>query len=53
MENKGFGVPLRKWLRTVLKDEIVRYADVTSLKRQDIFESETVKELIAHQTRLD
>ena len=48
MENKGFGVSLRKWLRTVLKDEKERYTDVIILKRQDIFESETVKELIAH-----
>lgn len=50
---KGFGVPLRKWLRTVLKDEIARYADVTILKRQDIFEPEAVKELIAHQDKSD
>lgn len=50
---KGFGVPLRKWLRTVLRDEILHYADTTILKRQDIFEPEAVKELIAHQEKSD
>lgn len=50
---KGFGVPLRKWLRTVLKDEITRYADATILRRQDIFDPEAVKELIAHQEKSD
>ena len=50
---KGFGVPLRKWLRTVLKDEIARYADAAILRRQDIFDPEAVKELIAHQEKSD
>ena len=50
---KGFGVPLRKWLRTVLKDEIVRYADATILKKQDIFDANAVQELMAHQEKSD
>lgn len=50
---KGFGVPLRKWLRTVLRNEILHYADTTILKRQDIFDPEAVKELIAHQEKSD
>ncbi|MBD5469550.1 MAG: asparagine synthase (glutamine-hydrolyzing) [Lachnospiraceae bacterium] len=50
---KGFGVPLRKWLRTVLKDEISHYADTAILKRQDIFEPEAVKRLIIHQEKSD
>ena len=50
---KGFGIPLRKWLRTVLKDEIMKYADETILKRQDIFNPTAVKELILHQEKSD
>lgn len=50
---KGFGVPLRKWLRTVLKEEIARYADEKILKKQDIFDSKAVRELIAHQEKSD
>lgn len=50
---KGFGVPLRKWLRTVLKDEVMHYADPTILKRQDIFNPWAVQELIANQQRSD
>ena len=50
---KGFGVPLRKWLRTVLKKEIAHYADKSILKRQGIFVPEAVWELIAHQEKSD
>lgn len=50
---KGFGVPLRKWLRTVLKDEIMHYAEVRILKRQDIFNPQAVQELIVHQQKSD
>lgn len=50
---KGFGVPLRKWLRTVLKDEIAHYADASILKRQDIFVPEAVEKLIIHQEKSD
>lgn len=48
---KGFGVPLRKWLRTVLKPEITKYADMVILKRQDIFAPEAVAELIRKQEK--
>ena len=50
---KGFGVPLRKWLRTVLKDEIAHYADAEILKRQDIFVPQAVQDLIVHQQMSD
>jgi len=50
---KGFGVPLRKWLRTVLKAEIMKYADTAILKRQDIFVPEAVTELIRKQEKSD
>lgn len=49
----GFGVPLRKWLRTVLQDEILHYADKDILKRQDIFDSEAVNRLIQIQRQSD
>ena len=50
---KGFGVPLQKWLRTVLKDEVARYADPKILQRQDIFVPSAVQELIAKQQKAD
>ncbi len=50
---KGFGVPLQKWLRTVLKDEIARYADEGILHRQDIFVPRAVQELIVKQQKSD
>lgn len=50
---KGFGVPLQKWLRTVLKDEVARYADVSILQRQDIFVPNAVQELIVKQQKCD
>lgn len=50
---KGFGVPLRKWLRTVLKDEIRRYMEPAKLRRQGIFNPIAVQELIAAQEKSD
>ncbi len=50
---KGFGVPLRKWLRTVLREEIAHYADERILKRQDIFDANAVQELITNQQKSD
>lgn len=49
----GFGVPLRKWLRTVLKEEIARFADRSALQRQDIFVPEAVERLVAIQRKSD
>ena len=50
---KGFGVPLQKWLRTVLKKEIARYADTAILQKQDIFVPHAVQELIVKQQQSD
>ena len=47
----GFGVPLRKWLRSVLKEEIGRYANPIILKKQDIFVPEAVEHLIQKQQK--
>ena len=49
----GFGVPLRKWLRTILKKDIARYADIAVLRRQGIFVPEAVVQLIQKQERSD
>lgn len=49
----GFGVPLRKWLRTVLKEDICRYADKNILRIQDIFVPEAVEQLIWKQQKSD
>lgn len=48
---KGFGVPLRKWLRTVLKPQILQYANADKLKQQGIFLPEAVAELINKQEK--
>lgn len=43
----GFGVPLVKWLRGSLFEQLVRYADVKILKKQDIFKPNKIQEMIA------
>lgn len=48
---KGFGVPLRKWLRTVLKTEILRLSEPIKLERQGIFRADAVRELIEKQEK--
>lgn len=50
---KGFGVPLRKWLRTVLRDEVKQYAERCRLKEQGIFVSDAVDRLIMRQDHSD
>ncbi len=43
---KGFGVPLDKWLRGPLKEQLLCYADNDFLKRQDIFDESYVPKLV-------
>lgn len=50
---KGFGVPLRKWLRTVLRKDIMRLANPDSLTAQGIFKPEEIRTLIAIQEKSD
>lgn len=50
---KGFGVPLRKWLRTVLKQEILYLSEPAKLKKQGIFNPEGIAELITKQEKSD
>ena len=50
---RGFGIPLRRWLRTYLKAEIMNYADPVFLKRQGLFNPQAVTELIVNQQKSD
>lgn len=50
---KGFGVPLRKWLRTVLKSEIVHFSEPKILKQQGIFDGDGIAQLIEKQAKSD
>ena len=42
----GFGVPLDKWLRGPLKEQLLDYSSYDFLKRQNIFDSEYVADMI-------
>ncbi len=50
---RGFSVPLRRWLRTVLKPDIQRLLETEKLKKQGIFNPSGVKELILKQEKSD
>ena len=50
---KGFGVPLKKWLRGVLRKEILKYAEEEKLKKQGIFRPEMIRQLIEKQSKSD
>ena len=50
---KGFGVPLRKWLRGPLKEEIRKYSDENFLRRQGLFDVSGAKQLIKKQKSSD
>lgn len=45
---KGFGVPLDKWLRGPLKEQLLCYAESSFLKRQNIFDESYVPKLVNH-----
>lgn len=42
----GFGVPIDKWLRTALKEELLTYCDENFLKRQGIFKPQQMSTFI-------
>ncbi len=46
---RGFGIPLAKWLRGPLKEEIDRCTDTMFIKKQGLFDSEAVEELKSKQ----
>lgn len=43
---QGFGVPVGDWLRAGLKPELGRYIEKSFIKRQGIFQYETIKDLV-------
>ena len=49
----GFGVPMHKWLRTYLRDELLEYASPEYIKRQGIFDYKAVGDLIDKQFKSD
>ena len=50
---KGFGVPLASWLRGPLRKEILRFSNEAFIKRQGLFDTNGVKQLIIHQEHDD
>lgn len=49
----GFSIPLRKWLRTVLKPDVQRLLNPARLKKQGIFNPVGVQELVLKQEKSD
>lgn len=47
----GFGVPLDKWLRGPLREQLLDYSSYGFLKRQDIFDAEYVSSMIGEYVR--
>lgn len=47
----GFGVPLDKWLRGPLKEKLLDYSSYDFLKKQSIFDSAYVSEMIQSYIR--
>ena len=42
----GFGVPLDKWLRGPLREQVLDYSSYDFLKRQNIFDAKYVSDMI-------
>lgn len=47
----GFGVPLDKWLRGPLKEQLLDYSSYDYLKRQDIFDAKYVSDMVEQYVR--
>ena len=45
---KGFSVPLDKWLRGPLKEQLLAYADGDLLRGQELFDADEVRKLIRY-----
>lgn len=43
---KGFGVPLDKWLRGPLKEQLLTFSDISELKKQGLFDAVATKNFI-------
>lgn len=44
----GFSVPLDKWMRGGLKEQLLAYSDVTYLRNQNLFDAEYVNAFVSH-----
>ena len=42
----GFSIPLDKWMRTTLKDQLIDFTDVSFLRNQGIFNPAAVKKIV-------
>lgn len=49
----GFGVPLGKWLRTYLKEEIARVSEKSFIEKQGFFDYDVIQELIKKVEKSD
>lgn len=47
----GFGVPLDKWLRGGLREQLLGYSSYEFLKRQDIFDAQYVSKMVEEYIR--
>lgn len=47
----GFGVPLDKWLRGPLKEQLLGYSSYDYLKQQDIFDAEYVSDMVGQYVK--
>lgn len=47
----GFGVPLDKWLRGPLREQVSDYSSYDYLRKQDIFDARYVSEMIGTYLR--
>lgn len=43
---KGFGVPLNHWMRGPLKEQLLEYADISTLNKQEIFNAKAINRFI-------
>lgn len=48
---KGFSVPIEKWLRGVLKEELLELSGESYLKRQGLFRADTLSDIIREYLR--
>ncbi len=43
---KGFGIPLKIWIYTVFKDDILKYSQIKDLKNQRLFKINSMQDLL-------
>lgn len=53
MPKRGFSVPMAKWLRGPLNAKLHMYADVSILKKQELFDAEEVSRVVKQMENCD